>query len=126
MAENTFEILTIKDIMAAGPPTDVSEFKAHAAHNLSMPPLYHGAEDDPYLDRPSLGKVIWHGRQWAVTDYGLECLCFRYDIEKERLWEKEKEHGWMDHMGEKNWVDVADFAEALRIARHTHKDGRGG
>jgi N6-adenosine-specific RNA methylase IME4 len=64
-----------------------------------------------------LAKIIWKGRQWAVTKYGIECRDGGYAIERSRVWDGEDEHGWIMHMSEKEWVDLNDFAEALRIAR---------
>jgi len=43
-----------------------------------------------------------------------------YTIAKDRLWEGEREFGWVRHMSAKCWVDVQDFSEALRITRHRH------
>jgi hypothetical protein len=60
-----------------------------------------------------LSRVIWKGRQWAATKYGVECRDGCYAIERILLWEE----GWIVHMAEKDWVDLEDFAEALRVAR---------
>ena len=62
-------------------------------------------------------KIIWQGRQWAATKYGVECRDGRYPIERARLWEEDEVHSWVMHMAGKGWVDLEDFAEALRIAR---------
>jgi hypothetical protein len=64
-----------------------------------------------------LRKIYWQGRQWAATKYGVECRDGSYSIECSRLWEDEDGYGWIKHMAEKNWVDLKDFAEALRVAR---------
>jgi hypothetical protein len=64
-----------------------------------------------------LHKIIWQGRQWAVTTYGVECRDGCYAIGRARLWEEDEAYSWVRHMAEKNWVDLHDFAEALRIAR---------
>jgi hypothetical protein len=32
-----------------------------------------------------------------------------------------REKWWIDHMAEKEWVDIEDFAEALRVARERHR-----
>jgi hypothetical protein len=64
-----------------------------------------------------LSKVYWLGKQWAATKYGVECRDGCYVIERRRLWEEDDEHGWVMHMAEKDWVDIKDFAEALRVAR---------
>src|SRR5262245_5711961 len=64
-----------------------------------------------------LSKIHWQGRQWAVTRFGVECRDGTYAIERERVWEDEECGGWILHMAEKDWVDLEDFAEALRVAR---------
>jgi hypothetical protein len=64
-----------------------------------------------------LSRIIWMGRQWAATKYGVECRDGCYAIERKRLWEEDDIHGWVMHMAEKAWVDLDDFAEALRVAR---------
>jgi hypothetical protein len=64
------------------------------------------------LSRP----IYWRGHQWAVTKYGIECRDGTYVIEADR-YEDCQPVGWVRHMGAKDWVDLPDFAEALRIAR---------
>ena len=64
-----------------------------------------------------LSKIIWLGRQWAATKYGVECRDGCYAIERRRLWEEDETYSWIMHMSEKAWVDLGDFAEALRVAR---------
>jgi hypothetical protein len=65
--------------------------------------------------------IYWQGRQWAVTPFGVECRDGTYVIEASRLWEGDKDHGWIMQMAEKCWVDLPDFAEALRIARRRER-----
>src|SRR5690242_12041582 len=67
-----------------------------------------------------LSRVLWLGSQWAVTFYGIEARDGTYGIAKRRLWENEGPYGWLLHMAEKDWPDLDDFAEALRLARHLH------
>jgi hypothetical protein len=64
-----------------------------------------------------LHKIIWQGRQWAATKYGVECRDGGYAIERARLWEEDESYSWVMHMAGKGWVDLKDFAEALRVAR---------
>jgi hypothetical protein len=66
-----------------------------------------------------LSRIIWKGRQWAVTKFGIEARDGRYAIDKRRLSED-----WLRHMSEKEWVDLLEFAEALRVARQVHAEGR--
>jgi hypothetical protein len=113
------EVLTVSDILSyEGPDTfDLQEaLKTYAATALDADPLYKRFEKPP----AHVGKVLWMGRQWVVTEDGVECMDHHYPVEKDRLWEGEKDQGWVKHMFAKPWVDPADFAEALRIARHLH------
>jgi hypothetical protein len=64
--------------------------------------------------------IYWQGRQWAVTGYGVEARDGCYAVPRLNLWDDEFRHCWLRHMAQKNWVDLADFAEALRIARRHH------
>jgi hypothetical protein len=91
----------------------------HAATNLSAPPRYHASNAVPCRG-DKLSRIIWRGEQWAVTSYGIEARDGTYAITKHRLWENEDRHGWIEHMAGKGWVDLQDFAEALRLARHKH------
>jgi hypothetical protein len=68
-------------------------------------PAKHGKNPDR--------RVIWRGRQWKVTAHGIECSERTYAIPRDRLGEP----WWLEHMAEKEWVDLDDLAEALRIAR---------
>jgi hypothetical protein len=89
---------------------------AEAARKLDEPPRYE-ADNRVRCRGGRLSKIFWQGRQWAVTAYGVECRDGSYAIETVRLWEDEDRYGWVRHMGDKEWVDLPDFAEALRIAR---------
>jgi hypothetical protein len=91
----------------------------HAATNLDAPPRYHATNVVVCLSG-KLSRIIWQGEQWAVTAYGIEARDGTYTITKHRLWEDEGHHGWVEHMSGKGWVDLIDFAEALRIARQRH------
>jgi hypothetical protein len=71
-----------------------------------------------------LSKVLWQGQQWACTAYGVEQRDGTYQVQKNRLWKDEGTYGWVQHMAEKPWCDLADFAEALRIARSVHAPQR--
>ena len=87
-----------------------------AATKLDAPPQYV-ARNRIHCRGERLSKLLWRGRQWAVTSYGIECRDGTYAIAKDRLWENDKKYGWVRHMTGKAWVDLPDFAEALRIAR---------
>jgi hypothetical protein len=64
-----------------------------------------------------LSRIIWQGRQWAATKYGVECRDGCYAIERTRLWEEDESYSWIMHMAGKDWVDLEDFAEALQVTR---------
>ncbi len=68
-----------------------------------------------------LDEKIWQGRQWAVTEYGIEARDGRYVIDAARLSETREFRGqrlpsWPLHMAEKSWVDVHDFCTAFLAA----------
>jgi hypothetical protein len=81
------------------------------------PPAYTSKNDVKCLGEALSKPVYWTGRQWAVTKYGVQARDGKYSIAGGRLWEEEDQYGWIRHMDEKGWVDMGDFAEALRIAR---------
>ena len=72
---------------------------------------------------PILGEepleIWWRGRQWAVTAYGIEALDGRYPIDARRLVEKQG-HSWPEHMADKDWVDVDEFATSWMVALVLH------
>jgi hypothetical protein len=74
-----------------------------------------------HVPRRTAGRLskplLWQGRQWSVTGYGVEARDGTYPIPKKQLWERNGSHGWEEHMAEKNWVDMRDFLAALSWAR---------
>ena len=68
----------------------------------------------------ALHPVWWRGRQWAVTELGVEALDGTYFFEARRLVEDIEVHPWPLHMAEKNWVDVDDFTTAWMVALVLH------
>jgi hypothetical protein len=86
---------------------------------------YTGAiEYDPTPVRcvwEALHPIVWQGRQWAVTEYGIECRDGRYTIDKARLGEFHSSWSWVKQLGEKPWVDVADFTTAYLVALTVHR-----
>jgi hypothetical protein len=67
-------------------------------------------------------KRYWSGRQWMVTNFGLETIQMRgaysYFIKKTEL------HTIDDHfiryLKEKGWIDIDDFKAGLRNAIEIH------
>jgi hypothetical protein len=53
---------------------------------------------------------------WVVTTYGIECLKFYYPIDFSRV----DENDWIQHMSEKEWVNLGDFTAALAHAKHLY------
>jgi hypothetical protein len=98
------------------PPRDpLTALIRYAASNLADPPRYD-ATNYVRCRGERLSRIIWQGLEWAVTEHGVECRDGTYAIAASRLWEN-----WVLHMAEKDWIDLDDFAEALRIARHRHR-----
>jgi hypothetical protein len=123
MAE-PFKFLSIGDLMAMEFPDTrgiEAALKTYAASNLDASPRYNHTGEVHHCQGEALSPIIWQGRQWAVTEYGLEQVNGTYAIEKTRLWENEKKYGWVRQIFHKTWADPTDFAEALRIARYTHR-----
>ena len=64
------------------------------------------------LKGQSLHPVLWQGKQWAITSYGLErrngCYAISLDdLYRRPLWQ------WARHLESKAWVDPEDLADAL-------------
>jgi hypothetical protein len=99
-----------------------AERLAEEARRLDKPPRYEGGKKVKVRGQRLSKPIYWQGRQWAVTPFGVECRDGNYHIEAERIWDGDDEYGgWVMHMSTKNWVDLEDFAEALRIARRRQK-----
>jgi hypothetical protein len=78
-------------------------------------------ENEVRVNGEDLSEVWWRGRQWAVTEYGLERRNGTYALEAKRLCGDHKNnYSSILHMGEKNWVDVDDFTTAFFIACAMH------
>jgi hypothetical protein len=93
---------------------------SYAATALDAPPLYRCTDPVRCLGE-KLHRIRWQGSQWAVTSWGIERREGTYVIVADRLWDNEDNHGcWIMHMAEKDWTDLDDFAEALRIGRRMH------
>jgi hypothetical protein len=76
---------------------------------------------DVKLRAEALDEIWWQGRQWAVTAFGIECRDGTYTIEANRLSEMHNQnYSWIEHVGEKDWVDVDDFATVYFVACALH------
>lgn len=69
-------------------------------------------------------KILWRGRQWAVTEFGLEALDGSYAIAASRLHVDHGDSTWIIQVGRKTWVDKADFATAFMVAIVLHEKAR--
>ena len=87
------------------------------ARETAQPPAYESKDEILVRGEALQQPIHWRGRQWAVTGFGIEKRDGTYPIEGKRVWEENHGHGWIEHMAEKDWVDLPDFAEALRLAR---------
>jgi hypothetical protein len=95
----------------------LAEDLKEAATQLDHPPQYEAGNPVHCRGEGLSLPIYWQGRQWSVTPFGIECRDGTYVIQKTRLWENEERYGWVMHMFGKCWIDLPDFAEALRIAR---------
>jgi len=87
------------------------------ARQTNEPPAYESTAEVLVTGEPLAQPIHWTGHQWAVTSFGIEARDGKYLVPGGRVWEEMEGHGWIEHMAEKTWVDIHDFAEALRIAR---------
>ncbi|MDQ0326967.1 hypothetical protein J2R99_002836 [Rhodopseudomonas julia] len=64
--------------------------------------------------------VLWQGRQWAVTDFGLERLGGGQSVPTDRLFEDISVYSWIRRMGDRPDVDLDDFTTAFMVALVLH------
>lgn len=62
--------------------------------------------------------VYWQGKQWVASRFGVEKRDGSYYIEADLLYKDNRayELGWMNHMRQKQWCDLDDFATALLMS----------
>lgn len=76
------------------------------------------ATNDVRVRGDKLGTELWRGKQWSVTEHGVEARDGTYFICRSRMFEGVKQdHPWESHMRDKKWVDIADFGAAMRLGR---------
>lgn len=68
--------------------------------------------------RNDIAPIIIRFGQWAVTEYGVECVDEDYSIARERVHESD----WADHLVKKPWCNMNDFQDALDEARRLFKN----
>lgn len=70
------------------------------------------------MKQESTARVHWRGRQWAVTDYGIEALDDMYHVPYSEI--RDADAGpmpWLDALCRRYGTDRDDLAAALRVAR---------
>ncbi|MCR5874393.1 hypothetical protein LRS10_09580 [Phenylobacterium sp. J426] len=78
------------------------------------------------MSKQRLERVVyWSGRQWCVTEDGLDTISGAYEIDAELLghlteWSGPPMAERLRHVCEKSWVDVEDFAAAFAVALQIH------
>lgn len=65
-------------------------------------------------------EILWRGKQWAVTTFGIEALDGDYSIAAGRLDENFSDWSWIMQLGAKSWVDIPDFTTAFMVAIVLH------
>jgi hypothetical protein len=104
-----FEVLSASDILALPDP------------NMTYPIII---DDQPVkVQGETLKQIWWQGKQWAVTEYGIECRDGTYAIKAQELTYdllNGTKHGWVEQMLSKGWCDMDDFRTAYFVALSMH------
>lgn len=76
------------------------------------------------MKKPRTSKVLYRGRQWAVTTYGIERLDQQYIIPKKNIKTVHAPYNWdwRRHMSQKDGVNVDDFLDVLQKSLKIHFD----
>uniref|UniRef100_UPI003BA88F44 hypothetical protein n=1 Tax=Stappia sp. TaxID=1870903 RepID=UPI003BA88F44 len=77
-------------------------------------------ETQVHVQGEQLADIWWRGKQWAVTEYGIEALDGTYYVEKDRLLEEAENWPWPRQLGTKRWVDPDEFCTAFMVAIVLH------
>ena len=104
-----FEVLTIDEIFALPDPV------------MTYPIIINDMSVRVRGD--ALTQIWWQGKQWAVTQYGIECRDGTYAIPAKELTydlDSGTNHGWVEQMLSKDWVDMDDFRTAYFVALSMH------
>jgi hypothetical protein len=81
----------------------------------------HGGDHPNPLEAP-MPTIIAQFGTWAVTPFGVECLVYPYEIQWDSITdERVDDDYWLSFLGKKDWVNLHDFAEALRHGRSIHR-----
>lgn len=69
----------------------------------------------------STARVHWQGRQWAVTDYGIEALDGMYHVPYSEIRDADAEPmTWLDDLCRRYGTYRDDLAAALKVACDRH------
>ena len=80
----------------------------------------HGG-DFPSPVEPPMPTIIAQFGEWAVTPYGVECLVYPYQIQWDSIVDSMVDDDyWLRYLAVKEWVNLTDFANALRRGREIH------
>jgi hypothetical protein len=67
-------------------------------------------------------RLIAQFGEWAVTPFGVECLTYPYQIQWDSLLDPViGDDYWLQNLAKKEWVNLHDFAEAMRCGRQIHR-----
>lgn len=108
-ANDRFNIFTVEDLEAAPAP------------KLTFPIVIDDMPVKVCGDAPT--QIWWQGKQWAVTEHGIECRDGTYAIPANELTydlDGGTNHGWIEQMLSKGWVDMDDFRTAYFVALSMH------
>lgn len=79
----------------------------------------HGGDTHP--GAAPFPTIITQFGTWAVTEFGVECLVSAYQIQWDSLTDKRFDLDfWLRNLSKKEWVNLQDFADALRHGRAIH------
>jgi hypothetical protein len=78
--------------------------------------------ENPAPIEPPMPAIIAQFGEWAVTPFGLECLTHPYEIQWDSITDdRVGDAFWLEKLSSKAWVNLMDFAEALRHGRTIHR-----
>ncbi len=94
--------------------------RAREAEALAKCYDMHGG-DNPGPNEKPMPTIIAQFGTWAVTPFGVECLTFAYQIQWDSILDPHIDDDyWLSNLAKKEWVNLHDFAEALRHGRRIH------
>lgn len=78
--------------------------------------------DHPSPTEPRMPAIIAQFGEWAVTPFGVECLVYPYEIQWDSITDgRVGDAFWLEKLAAKDWVNLSDFADALRHGRTIHR-----